>query len=406
MKKPPSLLRGILFSLAIALIITVLYLAGSFEPVENLVYDAARRLQGEQPRDSSLLLVTIDEASLKKVGRWPWPRSVMARILNIITEGNPAAIGVDIGFFEPGEEDPESDARLIKATKESGRVIYPVYITALPSLGEIAAFQKPFSKLAGAAAGIGHAHTEPSLDGVVRKVYLTQECGGETIPAFALTLVQQYLSRKGKVPEILLGPDGISVGEIRIPTLSHTPQRADDQPFLIGQNHLLYISFAGPTGSFLALPAWQVLEGGISASLFRNKIVMIGATAAGLGDISMTPFSTDRKPMPGVETQVNIINTILMENFITRTQTIWTIIEIFFLSLAAGWIFYSLTTRESILAFLFFLLSVAGIYLILLFQAGIWIDAWPLLAVILGNYLIVIVRKLGFLFRALDGEIK
>ncbi|MEA1928983.1 MAG: histidine kinase dimerization/phospho-acceptor domain-containing protein, partial [Candidatus Auribacterota bacterium] len=120
----------------------------------------------------------------------------------------------------------------------------------------------------------------------------------------------------------------------------------------------------------------------------------------------MTPFSTDRKPMPGVETQANIINTILMENFITRTQTIWTIIEIFFLSLAAGWIFYSLTTRESILSFLFFLLSVAGIYLILLFQAGIWIDAWPLLAVILGNYLIVIVRKLGFLFRALDGEIK
>ena len=406
MKRLPPSVRSILFSLIIALIITVLYLAGIFESAENLSYDTVIRLEGEQPRDSSLILVAIDEASLKKLGRWPWPRSTTAYLLEAISDGEPATIGIDIGFFEPGPEDSGDDERLNAATEKSGRVIYPVYLADLPSLGEIVAFQKPFAGLAAAAAGLGHVHVEPSMDGVVRKVYLQQECGEESVPAFAVKCVESYLSRTGKESTVRFTDDGIAVGEIFIPTVSRTAGDRDETAGLITQDHMLYIRFAGPSGTFLSLPAWEVLKDGFPRELFRDKIVLIGATAAGLGDVSMTPFSTERRPMPGVELQANIINTILTKNSITRPGAIWTIAAIFLLSLATGWIFSGLTTRGSILAFLLLLITVVGLYFLLLFQTGIWIDAWPLLAVILGNYLTVTVQKLGSLFRALDGEIK
>lgn len=406
MKNTPPFIRSILFSLAIALTISVLYLTGIFESAENLSYDTVLRLQGEQPRDSSLILVAIDEASLRKIGRWPWPRSTTARLIEAISEGMPATIGIDIGFFEPDREETGDDRRLIAATKKFGRVIYPVYLASLPSLGEIVTFQKPFAELARTAAGLGHVHIEPSLDGVVRKVYLLQECGGESIPAFALKCIESYLSILGKDHTAQFTDDGIEVGDIFIPTASRTVEYRDNAAGLIAQDHLLYIRFAGPGGTFLSLPAWEVLKNGFPRRIFKDKIVLIGATAAGLGDVSITPFSTERKPMPGVEIQANIINTILTGNFITRTAAIWTIVGIFFLSLVAGWIFYSLRTLGAILSFLGMLMIMAGLHIFLIFQGGLWLDVWPLLTVILLNYLGVTARKLGALFGSLDGEIK
>ena len=406
MKRPSPSVRSILFSLIIALIIAVFYLAGFFEQIENLSYDAALRLQGEQPRDNSLILISIDESSLNMLGRWPWPRSTTANILEVISEGDPAAIGIDIGFFEPDREDPDDDERLIAAAEKSGRVILPVYLANLHSLGEIVSFQKPFTKLAKAAEGIGHVHIEPSLDGVVRKVYLHQKCGSESIPAFALKCVESYLSRPGEGKAAQFTDDGVEFGEIFIPTVSRTDGDSDTAGGLISQDHMIYIRFAGPGGTFLSLPAWKVLEDGFPRRIFKDKIVLIGATAAGLGDVSMTPFSTERKPMPGVEIQANIINTILTENFISRPAGISVTVWIFLLSLAARWIFYRLGSRGAILAFLGMLLAMIGLHLLLLFQARLWLDLWPLLSVILLNYLGVTARKLGILFHSLDEEIE
>jgi PAS domain S-box-containing protein len=406
MKRPPPSVRSIVFSLIIALIVTAVYLAGIFEKIENLSYDAALRLGGEQPRDSSLILVTVDESSLDKMGRWPWPRSVMARILEAISEGTPATIGFDIGFFEPDRQAPHDDERLIAAAEKSGRVIFPVYLAHLHSLGEIVSFQKPFAGLAGAAAGLGHVHIEPSLDGVVRKVYLHQECGGESAPAFAVKCVESYLSRTGKDSTVRFTDNGIEIGDIFIPTVSRRGAERDETSGLISQDHMIYIRFAGPGGTFLSLPAWKVLEDNFPRRIFKDKIVLIGATAAGLGDVSITPFSTERRPMPGVEIQANIINTILTENYITRTTPVLMTFGIILVSLITGWLFYRLGTRGASLAFLGMLLAMVGIYLLLLFRIHLWLELWPLLAVILINYLVATARKFGFLFRSLGAEIK
>ncbi len=405
MTLPSHLLRTVLVSLAIAFLLTLLYLAGAFEEAENLSYDAVIRLEGEQARAEALIMVVIDESSLTQLGRWPWPRDLTAELLKKISEGGPAAIGVDIGFFEPDLHNPEHDEKLVAVTEESGRVILPVYLADQPSLGEIVAVRKPFPALYAAAAAIGHVHTEPSPDGVVRKVYLLQECGDESVPAFAVRCLDQYLASTGKENAVRYGENEVRIGNILIPTLSRQAGDREKVAGLIGQDHLLYIRFAGPAGSFLRLPAWEVLTPDFPRQIFREKIVLVGSTAAGLGDFSMTPLSAERNPMPGVEIQANIINTILTGNFITRPPMLLAVALIFAFSLISGWFFYTLSTRGAFVVFLLLLLATAGFYLLFLLRFRLWMEVWPLLAAVLLNYLTVTARKLGFLFRSLDGEI-
>ncbi len=397
--------RTVLGSLAIALAVTVLSAAGRLEKFENLVYDGAHRLEGERTRPPDLILAAIDEASLRQIGRWPWPRKRIAELLEAIASGGPAVIGVDIGFFEPDRERPDDDRRLVAATELAGNVIYPVYLAARPSLGEITAFQEPFPSLARAAAGLGHVHTEPSLDGVIRKIYLRQELGGDARPAFGLVVAAEFLRRTGREGSIRERDGFLELGETAIPAAFRRPDLRGPEAGLIGQEYPLYIRFAGPAGTFLRLPAWEILRPGFPREIFREKIVLVGATAPGLGDLAMTPLSAERNPMPGVEIQANVISTILSGEFVTRPPFSRVAALIFLVSLAAGWFFDRRAGRGALLGFLGLLAGIAGLYLLLLLRFRIWLEIWPLAIAVTGSYLLVSGGKLAFLFRSLDEEI-
>ncbi len=397
--------QSITISLVSAVLITLLYLAGIFENLENLSYDAALRLRGKQKTSQIVILIAIDEASLQKFGPWPWPRRKIARIIQAASRAGAEVIGVDIGFFEPGPNNSPDDQTLISATRESGRVIFPVYIASQPSLGKIVAFQRPFPALARAAAGMGHAHIEPSLDGVVRKMYLLQRCGGEELPAFPVRIIQEFLSRQGLNSRLKKERNQLRIGELSIPSLS----RSEHSPSLgspIQQDYLTYIPYSGPTGSYLTLSAWKVLEPDFPLPIFRHKIVLLGGTAAGLFDQAITPFSTTRKPMPAIEIQANMIDGILSQNLISRIPSIWVVLSIFVVSLGTGLLFYYLGTAGSLLAGGAVFGGIGGGYLLLLYRVEHWWDIWPLLAVTLLNYLVLNARKLGVLFSSLDREIK
>lgn len=395
--------RTIAFSLLSAFLVTLLYLTGLFENLENLSYDAALRFRGKKEPPQAVILIAIDETSLHKFGPWPWPRKKIARIIQAAAEGE--VIGVDIGFFEPRPDNSADDQALIAAVRESGRVIFPVYLASLPSLGRIVAFQKPFPALARAAAGLGHAHIEPSLDGVVRKMYLLQRCGGEEFPAFSVRIIQEYLSQKGLESRLSLEDNLLRIGEISSPALSR-PASYPSSDSLIGQDYLAYIPYSGPAKTFRTLPAWKVLQPDFPRRIFRNKIVLIGGTAAGLFDQAITPFSTNRRPMPAIEIQANMINGILARNLIRRVPEFWVILSIFAVGLGAGLLFYYLGATGSLLAGGALSGAIIGSYLLLLYRAENWWDIWPLLAVILLNYLVLNVRKLGLLFSSLNREIK
>lgn len=83
-------------------------------------------LRQSSPVDMEIVVVAIDDQSLEDLGRFPWPRYVHAELIRILSQGQPAAIGIDIIFSE-ATEDPEEDLALVEAIREAGNVVLPVY---------------------------------------------------------------------------------------------------------------------------------------------------------------------------------------------------------------------------------------------------------------------------------------
>jgi CHASE2 domain-containing sensor protein len=148
--------------------------AGQLKRVDAGIYSLANQLNPLTP-DDSLVLIAIDEDSLARIGRWPWPRTVHVAMLRKLTDAGAKVIGLDILMAEPSDADASlSDAiagasptvlPVTSETDRNGRIwpIYPVYE-------------------AGQHAKLGHAHFDFDVDGVVRGLHLQE--GG--LPAFSL----------------------------------------------------------------------------------------------------------------------------------------------------------------------------------------------------------------------------
>ena len=226
------------------------------------------------PRD--VLIVGIDDASLAALGRWPWPRAVHARLLDVLTSAEARAVGLDLMFSEP---DPQGDAALADAMRRNGRVVLPLRMAPLQS-GD-AMVSLPVAPLAAAAAGLGHLHVELDADGVARSIFLREGFG---------TVLWDHFSSS------LLGVAG-EAGALPAPAI-HAGDGAPgwwrrEQPYLI--------PYSGPPGHVRRVSYLDVLEGRIPAPSLRGAIVLVGATAPGMMDAYPTPVSSQDALMPGVE---------------------------------------------------------------------------------------------------------
>ncbi len=133
--------------------------------VDLLVYDRLLSVRPLPPA-SDIVVVTIDNASIATLGRWPWPRDIHARLLDKIAAAKPAAVVYDVLFTESAEGDAELAAALSTI---------PTYLPVL--LSPVAGHDRrgavtPVAQLASAAAGLGHINLEVDGDGIVRSVAL------------------------------------------------------------------------------------------------------------------------------------------------------------------------------------------------------------------------------------------
>jgi CHASE2 domain-containing sensor protein len=85
------------------------------------------RLRGAMPSPDDIVIVAIDDASLQRIGKWPWSRSVMADLLNKLSAAKPRAIGLDVIYAE--QSNPADDLQLAAAIKRNGRVVLPAQLT-------------------------------------------------------------------------------------------------------------------------------------------------------------------------------------------------------------------------------------------------------------------------------------
>lgn len=280
-----SLAPWLLLTACLALAVQAL---GDRQPLDAWVYDTGQALVRHTP-PADLRIVAIDAASLQRVGRWPWSRATQARLVDAICAAHPLALGMDIADTEPAPGDTE----LAAALRRCGMAVLPVLLEQ-PAPGSAWSSTLPVPILAAAAAALGRVNVELGHDGVARGVMLQAGLGRDTWPL----LVQQVLRLAGQLPAsmatspVASATDGLRRGhpadDGREPT---TPQ-----PHQQGRRLL---NFWGPPGSLPSVPAWQVLDGSAAAQL-RGKIVLLGATAAGLGDLLAVPNAGNRL-MPGVE---------------------------------------------------------------------------------------------------------
>jgi CHASE2 domain-containing sensor protein len=245
---------------------------GWLDRVDFWLYDTTVALSG-RPAPHDILILSIDEDSLSRWGRWPWSRRVLGNALNRLTEAGAGPVLLDVIFSGPQRDDPEADLQLAAAMQRHGRVVLPMFMVAdgqdeavLPEPGLVA------------AARLGHSQALVDSDGVSRR-YMPQEfANGVAYPHVAQVLWD------------LVQPQNKTA---------------------VAQGGARLAPFAGPPGHFERRSFTALMEGRVPTKDIEGRIVLVGATATGLGDNLITPLAGTNGTMPGVEFIANVLDGLL-----------------------------------------------------------------------------------------------
>lgn len=245
--------------------------------LNNPLYDSLRRLT-PLPVDPRILLVTIDDQSLKKLGQWPWPRSVHADLIDRLSAARPAGILFDVIFSEPGEA--ADDQRLADAVCKAGNVLLPTASSDAPD--------EQLLPLLKCAKGMGQINVEADNDGVVRSLYMREGPPGNTLAQLAW-LAYTLTGQTSPMPGLAKEPDG-----------QHWHREHAVRVPYTAQGHFPSVSYV------------SVLQGEVPPDVLRGRLILVGATAYGMGDRFVTPLSSTVGSTAGVEIQANILNGLLL----------------------------------------------------------------------------------------------
>ncbi|MGN6323854.1 MAG: CHASE2 domain-containing protein, partial [Dyella sp.] len=278
------LVRGMLWMVGVGLVV-LLIVSGLTVPLDNALYDLHARYWRYTP-DDRVVIVAIDPKSLDEIGRFPWPRSVHAQLIDRLTADGVRGIGMDVTMSTPSN-DPSNDQLVAAAMHRNGKVVLPAFAEAV-NLGGPLQEALPVPAIAQSAAALGQVDVAKDSDERVRGAYLKAGLGSAYWPSLALALLQ-------------LGHDAPTT----LPGL-HDPLHNDASPYLWMRDNYVLLRYAGPLGTFGSLSYTDVLNNRVPANLLKDRWVLVGAIAEGLGDILQTPQS----PMPGVEYQANVLESL------------------------------------------------------------------------------------------------
>jgi signal transduction histidine kinase/CHASE2 domain-containing sensor protein len=247
--------------------------------------DTFFRLTPAPKKRSPVLLVTIDDESLQRYGRWPWSRTLLAKLTSNLNQAGAAVVGIDILLLEP--QSPDADAELARALR-GGRSVIVDKIAAFP---EGPGWAEPLPQLAQAATAVGHTQAPLDVDSVCRRYPPRELTLDGSRWAFAVEVARQ-VDAGGTAA--LLTSDGVPLG--------------DDEGSISRAKPLL-IPIPYRRGGFDVVPAHRVLEG-IDPGLVRGRPVLVGFGTTEIGDRLNTPLHPEF-PTPGVEVNAQILDGIL-----------------------------------------------------------------------------------------------
>ncbi len=296
MRVRPLIGRLLMVFLLPAAILWLAQRPGLVQQLDAAIYDRMLRFAAHAPAPD-ILIIAIDERSLRELGRWPWPRTVHARLLEQLAPAQPGAVLLDVFLTEPSA-DPREDDHLARAMTRLP-VYLPVLYTAsaTPLSADDAGFLPPLPKFAGVARGLGHDNLALDADGVSRVLYLREGLAGQLQPYVGALIA-------GRTPP---------------PALALTAAARPADAWL--RQAPLRLSFAGPRGSYSTVSYVGALRGEVPADALRGKRILIGATAPGLGDQVATPSAAGAGVLPGVEVHANAIDTLEHGHEVAVLQT-------------------------------------------------------------------------------------
>ena len=273
----------------------------------------------------NIVIVEIDEKSLDRYGRWPWNRTLQARLIDKIMKGDPSVLSVDI--FYPEHENKKADTALSKTLKKSkGRIVLaagfdleketdqntPDYLldNAITDIKDQSRFknQKPVTvtkrkisiPLLSSNAVLGHVFSPSDTDGKLRWECLYVKYGDDLYPSLSLMAAARSLNKDVSALTVYAGR-GVMLGDTFIPTDASGRMR---------------INYLGPDRTFHYISAADVLSAQVNPSVFNDKIVFLGTSAISTFDFAVTPFSAR---MPGVEKNATVAASVLGNGFIIDT---------------------------------------------------------------------------------------
>jgi signal transduction histidine kinase len=318
---PQALRTGLILALSIALVVLVTWFAPTLSAASlNLLF----RLRGALPAPDDVVILAIDDQSLHRVGQWPWPRSVMATVVDRLTQARARSIGLDIIYAEPSND--SEDRQLALALARNRRIVLPaqLYETITAESVTTVAWLRPLPLFAEAANSIGHAHVAPGVDGMARSLQLSKaDDGAQRLWAFGMEVVRtaEQLAENDWAE----AQGQLRFGSYTVPVTDEAVRAALPGVAIIRPNEML-INYAGPTRTFQHYSIADLLDEKVPLSAFTNKLVLIGAVAQSMGDTRVVPFmhystaaaTANRsakaqeggQEMPGVEIHANIIHSL------------------------------------------------------------------------------------------------
>lgn len=253
-------------------------------------YDRLIRFSSHPPAED-IVIVAVDQHSLDQLGRWPWPRSIHAGLLDKLASFDPKVIVFDVIFSEPEIGTSSGDDILAASIGRNGPVVLPVMVEKASKLAPLRE-TLPLKKFSDVAAGLGHVDTELDSDGIARSAFLKAGLGKPSWPTLALATLRA---------------SGRNISDTKLPGERNPQQTVIDRSFWV-RDYRILVPFSGPANHFQQVSYSDVLSGYVGPSVFKDKYVLIGATAIGLGDTIPTPVSALGQPIPGVEFNAHILD--------------------------------------------------------------------------------------------------